>query len=224
MSRTFFEAPRWKEGVRHRINEFAQEAARETPPGARVLDAGAGEGAYGRYFTHARYETADLAVGDGTWDYSKVTYRCELTRIPVEDGRFDAVLCTQTLEHVPDPFAVTRELARVLRSGGTLWVSVPFGSPVHQEPHDYWRYTHYGLRRLLEESEFRVEWIRPCGGYFQKLNHELSAFVGQVQPGFLLKWAVLPFFVVLRFAFHHLDRFDLGRRYTQNYVARATKR
>jgi SAM-dependent methyltransferase len=222
MADPFLDAPRWREAVRCDINDFVREAARATPPQARVLDAGAGECSYRTFFGHARYESADLAVGDAGWDYSHLTYRCELTRIPVEDARYDHVLCTQTLEHVPDPRAVVRELVRVLKPGGTLWVSAPFGFPLHQEPHDYWRYTEHGLRLLLTEAGLRVEWIRPCGGYFVRLNHELS-YLREARPGPLLLCILLPLFVPLRLLFWALDRFDRARRHTMNYAVKAVK-
>lgn len=224
MTDAFFAAPRWKEEVRHRVNEFVREAAAAVKPGQLVLDAGAGEGAYARHFDHARYESADLGVGDGAWDYSKLTYRCDLTAIPVEDGRFDHIVCTQTLEHVPDPLRVLRELARSLKTGGSLWLTAPFGSPMHQEPHDYWRFTEHGLRRLLLDAGFAVDEIRPCGGYFVRLNHELSYFSSQVLPQ--LKpwgWILIPFFVPLRWLVWHLDRFDRSKRYTMNWLALARK-
>jgi ubiquinone/menaquinone biosynthesis C-methylase UbiE len=196
-----------------------REAAAAVTPGQRVLDAGAGEGAYARHFAHARHESADLGVGDGAWDYSGLTYRCDLTAIPVEDGRFDHVVCTQTLEHVPDPLRVLRELGRTLKTGGT-----PFGSPMRQEPHDYWRFTEHGLHRLLVDAGFAVGEIRPCGGYFIHLNHELSYFSSQVLPQ-LNVWGrlLLSVFVPLRWLAWHLDRFDRSKRYTMNWLAVARK-
>jgi SAM-dependent methyltransferase len=224
VSDSFFTAPRWKEEVRHLVNEFVREAARAVTPGQRLLDAGAGECAYAPYFAHATYESADLAVGDAKWDYAKLTYKCDLTKIPVEDGRFDHVLCTQTLEHVPDPRAVVRELARVLKPGGTMWVTAPFGSPMHQEPHDYWRYTEHGLRRLLSDAGLAVDEIRPCGGYFVRLNHELSYFSTQMLPHWK-PWGCLflPGFVIARWFAWAFDRFDRRKSYTMNYLVRATK-
>lgn len=42
------------------------------------------------------------------------------------DGAFDAVICHHVLEHAPDPWAVLRELRRLVRPGGTLILNVPY--------------------------------------------------------------------------------------------------
>jgi SAM-dependent methyltransferase len=69
--------------------------------------------------------------------------------LPFKDGSFDACLCTQTYEHVADPEQVTREIDRVLNKRGVLFLSVPGTIPVHNYPHDYWRWTDQGLRMML---------------------------------------------------------------------------
>src|SRR6478672_9102903 len=71
--------------------------------------------------------------------------------IPLADGTVDAVLCTQVIEHIPEPVPVIREIHRVLRPGGTLILSVPAIFPQHGAPGDYWRYMPDGLAWMLRD-------------------------------------------------------------------------
>ena len=82
------------------------------------------------------------------------------------DASFDVVLCTQVLEHVAEPARVLAELRRVLATGGELWLTVPFVGELHEEPHDHYRYTSYGLRGLCERAGFGEVRTWPLGGYF----------------------------------------------------------
>jgi SAM-dependent methyltransferase len=75
-------------------------------------------------------------------------------RWPVSDAEADAVLATETLEHVADPQAFLAEAHRCLRPGGRLLLTVPFAARWHYIPHDYWRFTPSGLRLLLEQAGF----------------------------------------------------------------------
>jgi SAM-dependent methyltransferase len=73
---------------------------------------------------------------------------------PIDDASADMVLCTETLEHVPDPGITLREAFRCLKPGGTLLLTVPFAARWHFIPYDYWRYTPSGLDRLLGQAGF----------------------------------------------------------------------
>lgn len=84
--------------------------------------------------------------------------------IPFAAERFDCVLCTQVLEHVPRPLDVLHEAHRVLKPGGTLVVTAPQTGPLHEEPHDYQRFTCYGLSLLGRNAGFDVVETRPLGG------------------------------------------------------------
>ena len=87
------------------------------PRGARVLDAGAGEGQYRRFFAAQRYCGIDLAVGDTAWDYSGLDAVADLTALPFRDGAFEAALNIVTLEHLREPARALAEIARTLRPG-----------------------------------------------------------------------------------------------------------
>jgi len=169
---------------RRSINDFVRRAASLAPSGARVLDAGAGECIYRPLFEGRRYVSTDRGVGDSAWDYGQLDARSDLERMPFRDGAFDVVLCTETLEHVARPARVLSELRRVLRPGGMLALSVPFLHPVHQAPHDYYRYTPFGLRHLLAEAGFDRVDVRASGGYFTHLCDQLSDVGSHLPLGF----------------------------------------
>ena len=155
------------------LEAFVRDAADLLSAGALVLDAGAGDCRHARYFGEHRYESADLCTVDKR--YGELTYTCDLAAIPVDDGRFDAVVCTQVLEHVPEPQTVLQELHRVLKPGGKLFLTVPLFYPEHEIPYDFQRFTRYGLERLLGLSHFddvQIEWLE---GYLGTLSYQTRA-------------------------------------------------
>jgi SAM-dependent methyltransferase len=99
------------------------------------------------------------------------------TRLPFPDGSFDVVLNIQVLEHTPDPAPLMAEMCRVLRPGGSLVVCVPFSFRLHEEPHDYWRYSPYGLTVLAERGGARVVEIVPHGSLWSVLAHKLNSYL-----------------------------------------------
>lgn len=155
---------------RRSVLDFVMGVASALPAGTRVLDAGAGDAPYRELFEHCEYVTAD-------WENSphpsgaKSDIVGSLEALPVDDGSFDAVLSTQVLEHVAEPLRVLRELHRVVRSGGRLYLTAPLIGELHEEPYDFFRYTPYGLRHLLCNAGFQVDSINPRNGYFATLGN-----------------------------------------------------
>ena len=144
--------PVWEFNLFNR-QQWVAEQARRIPPGARVLDAGAGPGQYRQLFAHCDYKAQDFAREPGTaGKYTPLDYESDITAIPVPDASFDAVICTEVLEHVPDPVAALAEMARILKPGGRLLLTAPLASYLHQEPYHYYGgYTPYWYRKFLPE-------------------------------------------------------------------------
>lgn len=166
---------------RHHARLFAERAARRGSDASfRVLDAGAGTAPYADLFSHVTYETADYAGTPGK-DYSHIDYRCDIVDIPVEDGRFDLVFCSQTLEHCREPAAVLREFHRVLRPGGEVWLTAPFYYEEHEKPWDFWRFTSFAWQYLAEVVGFEVVEIERLEGYYGTLSYSL-AMAARVLP------------------------------------------
>jgi ubiquinone/menaquinone biosynthesis C-methylase UbiE len=130
------------------LDDFIRAAGEATPAGALVLDAGAGDSAYRHHFSHARYESADFMQVDKEYA-PDITYVGDLSSIAVEDSRFDMILMTQVLEHLPEPMTVLREMRRVIKPGGQIWASCPFYYEEHEQPYDFYRYTQFALRRMF---------------------------------------------------------------------------
>lgn len=84
--------------------------------------------------------------------------------LPFRDGIFQTILCTEVLEHLKTPHRALGEMARVAAPQAHLILSVPFIFRVHEQPYDFFRYTPFALRYLLEEAGFEVIHMIPRGG------------------------------------------------------------
>ncbi len=132
---------------------FLRQAFADVPTGAVVLDVGAGGAPYRELFSAFDYRTTDWA-GTSHAPTTPVDYVAQAHDLPLETATVDAVVCTQVLEHIAEPVDTLLELRRVLRPGGRLVVTVPLTWYLHELPHDYFRYTPYGLRHVLEKAGF----------------------------------------------------------------------
>lgn len=86
--------------------------------------------------------------------------------IPLDDKSFDGIICTEVIEHVEDPQLAIKELNRISKTGGLLYLTAPMSWGLHYEPYDYFRYTKYGLASMLERGGYRVVETRQIGGVF----------------------------------------------------------
>jgi len=199
------------------VNDFAKAL----PSGIRVLDAGAGEGQYADRFTAQRYTGVDLGIGDSAWNYAGLDCLADLTALPFRDAAFDAALNVVTLEHVREPQRVLSELSRVMKPGAALLLIVPHEWEEHQIPHDYFRYTRYGVQLLIERAGLEVDCLDPVGGFFRLLSRRLfNALQFFPGPFFFLAALFLVPPAILAPLFDSLDR---ERRFTLGYICVARK-
>jgi SAM-dependent methyltransferase len=212
----------------HRIDEFVISTISQIRPGSILLDAGAGECRFRNALKNVRYFGVDAAWGDENWNYSRIDVVGRIEYLPFPADKFDAVICTEVLEHVPEPQQVLDELYRILKPGGIICLTTPQGWGVHQEPYDYFRFTCYGLSYLFEKSGFKVIQIRPSSGYFGYLANRLTILPKVLFWSITRKWlrailfpleaaSYLVFVLFLPLLLNAVDPLDRKRQYTLDY-------
>jgi len=209
---------RWVLHFEASIEDAVEQFAASLPAGARVLDAGSGEGMYRHYFKQQRYVGVDLGVGDGAWDYSNLEAVADLEALPFADDSFDAGINIVTLEHVRQPAIVLREIARVLKSGAPFLIVVPMEWEVHQAPNDYYRYTRYGMAFLMIQAGFTQPKVEAVGGFFRLLARRVLGGI-QFYPALLWIPFALPGLLLPL-----LDSLDREKNFTLGYICSARKR
>lgn len=179
------------------VNELSrQDWIRKTilalPSGARLLDAGAGELKNRKHCEHLKYVSQDFgqyiggkgaAVNEGLhsegWDTSRIDLISDITAIPVPDASFDAILCSEVLEHVPEPTHALDEFARLLKPGGQLILTAPFGSNVHMAPYHYCSgFSRYWYEHHLASRGFEIKELLPNGDWYALLRQEITRLGG----------------------------------------------
>ncbi len=130
-----------------------------------LLDVGCGTKPYRALF--APRVTRHLGVDwpQTLHERSSIDAFADARELPIRTSSVDTVLCTEVLEHCAEPARVFAEARRVLRSGGVLILTTPFLYPVHEAPHDYFRFTRHGLESLVTQAGLTLERVEPIGGF-----------------------------------------------------------
>lgn len=191
------------EQTRH---DWVEAQLRQVPNRARLLDAGAGMQPYRRFCDHLEYVAQDFAEYDGEgdgrggqikhWQNQGLDLVSDITAIPVPDASFDAVLCTEVIEHVPDPVAALHELVRVLKPGGRIIITAPFVSNTHFSPYHFCTgFNRYFYEKHLGELGLTISTIDSNGSYFASIAQEVrripqmaKKYTGQ-KPGWITRLA-----------------------------------
>jgi SAM-dependent methyltransferase len=227
--------------LRNRDEWIAAQAA-SVQEKLKVLDVGAGSAPYRAFFAHCDYKTQDFSALTGDQlrhgGYAAIDIVSPADAIPVADASFDVILCTEVLEHVPEPISVIKEFSRILSAGGRLILTAPLGSGIHQEPyHFYGGYTPYWYGKFLSEAGFDSIVVTANAGTLRHVAQETIRFARMTRPFaftapnyFHLLW--LPFWMILApvlalgvpVAAKVLDRFDSEQRFTVGYHVTAIRR
>lgn len=140
---------------------------------------------------------------------------------------YDTILCTQVLEHAPEPQKLLTKISKVLKKNGVLILTAPFTGYLHEVPHDYYRYTKYGLQYMLKHANFRIVYIKSEGNWITSIGQEIISYLEPTYNRFLLKYPkrLLQFSVLLLIkALSHLpERFIKSQYSVINYIIVAKK-
>jgi len=143
-----------------------------------LLDLGCGNSPYRPLLTNvSHYVPYDLTTTASKPDIVGVAQN-----LPFHSCSFDNVLCTQFLEHVPDPWYMLKEIHRVLRPEGKLLLSAPQAWRLHEEPFNFYRYTKYGLQYFVQEAGLQMVETVPQGGVWLLLGQSLNNTLWQRIP------------------------------------------
>lgn len=182
--------------------DWIRKQLKALPENSRLLDAGAGEQAYKPFCSHLKYVAQDFAqyapeknnsgLQMEKWDYGKLDIISDITTIPEPNESFDAILCSEVFEHIPDPNAAIKEFSRLLKKGGVLILTAPFISLTHFAPYHFSTgFNRYYYEHHLPAAGFRIEELSFNGNYFDVLNQEtgrvsrVAATYSNDKPGFL---------------------------------------
>lgn len=162
--------------------KWIEETLKKIPEGLTILDAGAGECQFKKFCGHLKYIAQDFAQyhGDGeaglqtgTWDNSKLDIISDILSIPLPDHSVDAVMCTEVLEHIPDPAGAIKEFARLVKPGGYLLITAPFTSLTHFAPYYFSSgLSRYFYEKYLTENGFEIIEIVLNGNFFEFVAQE----------------------------------------------------
>jgi SAM-dependent methyltransferase len=144
------------------------DAAREHARG-RLVDVGCGLKPYATTFAPYVSEHVGVDHPDSPHALTSVDVLATADSIPLEDATFETALLSEVIEHLESPLDALREVHRLLTPGGRLIVTTPFVWVLHEQPRDFYRYTPFALRWLLEQAGFTEVAVRPLAGQWSTL-------------------------------------------------------
>jgi SAM-dependent methyltransferase len=187
----------------------------------KLVDIGCGSKPYIKYFKDIdEYIGVDLKSHEAD-------IVANAKSLPIESNSIDAVLCNQVIEHDSEPIKIIAEINRILKKDGILILSAPQMGRLHGEPNDYYRFTKWGLKYLLEKSGMKIEVIEPHGGIFRAIGSHLNFFIieffgkNKQRRKYILRRTILS---LNNFIFSSLDKLITWEKDTLGYNVVARKR
>jgi SAM-dependent methyltransferase len=147
----------------------------------RLLDLGCGK--IPLFDAYRKYVSENVCVdwGNSLHRNHHLDIECDLTQpLPFADGEFDTIILSDVLEHIPEPQKLWQEMARVLSARGRILLNVPFFYWLHEQPHDYYRYTAHALERFAGLAGLRIAHLSAIGGAPEVLADILAKNLVQV--------------------------------------------
>ena len=158
--------------IRHKLSALAPEL--------KILDVGAGQCQFKGSCTHLEYEAQDFCkyngLEEGKWDYDDIDIKSDICDIPKPDNWYNAILCSDVLEHIYDPIKAVNEMYRLLKVGGVLLISTPFACMANQQPYFYSSGLHLNWYKKTFKNKFTIKELHYDGNWFTQVIQELERF------------------------------------------------
>ncbi len=192
--------------------KFLESVIQSLPLEAIVLDFGAGHGDFSEILNSHVHIALDV------FPYDEVDLVCDLGKIvPFKKKSFDAIILMNVLEHIPQPQNLMKTLTGLLRPSGKLIISVPFLLKLHQQPYDFFRYSHYQLENLGREAGLdmlKIEGYYDPILFFKESVHNIQCYVLPGLPLILRKTSRVILGVIS--AFVSVIKYLIGSGYVRN--------
>ncbi|KXS89508.1 hypothetical protein OA58_21160 [Microcystis aeruginosa NIES-88] len=200
-----------------------QQIAYSLPYKGYVIDLGCGTTPYKNYILKVADQYIGVDWQNSLHNQDNVDVFADLcNQLPFEENYADTVVSFQVMEHLSEPNFFLSECYRILKSNGRIFITVPFMWHVHEEPHDYFRYTCYGLEYLLKKNGFVDLEIKENTGFWQmwvlKFNYHTRRFARGT-----LKYFWLPIWWLGQTVSPLLDKYDKHPQETASYTVLARK-
>lgn len=206
---------------------WLEKTLAKIPKKSKILDAGAGTQRYKKFCNHLNYVSQDFAkyngLGDGTgmqkegFEYGKLDIISDITSIPEPDDSFDAIMCVEVLEHLPNPVLAIKEFSRLLKPKGKLVLTAPFCSSSHYSPYHFSSgFNKYWYEEHLK-NDFDIIDLKANGNFFEFIAQEINKIPSvsseycNKKPNFLENIAM--YFVkkmLLKFSLNDTKSFELA--------------
>ena len=171
--------------------EFVKDQLLDIQNGKLILDAGCGSQQYKPFCSHLNYKAQDFGRytsddkkmlgsekgtdGDNDYQYGELDYVGDIWEINEKDSSFDAILCTEVIEHIPYPIETLKEFARLLKPSGKLILTAPSNCLRHMDPYFFYSgFSDRWFENFLDENEFEIISIEPVGDYYSWLSVEIA--------------------------------------------------
>lgn len=181
----------WKLDNLNARREFVEMQLSLIKPGSSVLDAGCGSQQFRKFCAHLTYRGQDFGkytsddkkmmgserrkkVDTKVSPLSDLDYVGDIWNIEASDQSFDAILCTEVLEHIPYPIETVKEFGRLIKPGGRLILTAPSNCLRHMDPYFFYSgFSDRWFERVLSENGFRIISIEPVGDYYSWIAVEI---------------------------------------------------
>jgi len=220
---------------RHYIRKSIQDMLGAYNFRGSLLDIGCGQKPYRNLFAHvSEYKGIDFKDFSVNRDFEQSgpdfffdeNYKTTST-LSFDSASFDNTIAFQVLEHHPVPEKLVDEMIRVTRSGGYILLTAPFLGGIHEEPHDYQRYTIYGLKKLFENKQAQILQIKSSGSVMSTIvclfNEYVNILAGRGGLSYLIALALYPLDMLLQYASLAVDKFITSEHILFNYTVLAQK-